>query len=185
LGEAWRLGKAVPHPSRAGTVCTSADDRFDPRQSSPLGVGRKRGEQNQAVGRSRGERNTKVHAIGDAKGRLLSILLTGGEAHDCPAGKVLVEKTKPAEEMLGDKAYDSAEFRGDLEARGTKPTIPNKSNRKKKFRFSKLRYRKRHLIENAFCRLKDFRRIATRYDKLAVNFAASVYLVAAIVWWAK
>jgi transposase len=87
--------------------------------------------------------------------------------------------------MLGDKAYDSAEYRSELKARGTKPNIPNKSNRKKKFRFSKVCYRKRHLIENAFCRLKDFRRIATRYDKLAVNFAASVYLVAAIVWWAK
>jgi putative transposase len=97
----------------------------------------------------------------------------------------LVETTKPADEMLGDKAYDSATFRCELKARGTKPNIPNKSNRKKKFRFSKRSYRKRHLIENAFCRLKDFRRIATRYDKLAVNFAASVYLVAAVVWWAK
>jgi len=98
---------------------------------------------------------------------------------------VLLETTKPAAEMLGDKAYDSAAFRGALKARGTKSNIPNKSNRKKKFRFSKQCYRKRHLIENAFCRLKDFRRIATRYDKLAVNFASSVYLVAAIVWWAK
>lgn len=86
--------------------------------------------------------------------------------------------------MLGDKAYDSAELRGQLKDRGTKPVIPNRSNRKRKFRFSKKRYRERHKIENAFCRLKDFRRIATRYDKLAVNFAASVYLVAAIVWWA-
>jgi len=111
-------------------------------------------------------------------------MLTGGEAHDCPVACVLLETTKPAAEMLGDKAYDSAAFRGALKARGTKSNIPNKSNRKKKFRFSKQCYRKRHLIENAFCRLKDFRRIATRYDKLAVNFASSVYLVAAIVWWA-
>ncbi len=55
-------------------------------------------------------------------------------------------------------------FRHESKARGIKPNIPNKSNRKKRFRFSKLRYRKRHFIENAFCRLKDFRRIATRYD---------------------
>lgn len=85
--------------------------------------------------------------------------------------------------MLGDKAYDSAALRSRLRERGTKAVIPNRSNRKRKFRFSKRQYRERHKIENAFCRLKDYRRIATRYDKLAVNFAASVYLVAAIVWW--
>ncbi len=83
---------------------------------------------------------------------------------------------------MGDKAYDSSELRERLKARGTKVTIPNRSNRKKKFRFSKKCYRERHRIENAFCRLKDFRRIATRYDKLAINFAASVYLVATVVW---
>ena len=69
--------------------------------------------------------------------------------------------------MLDDKAYDSRELRERLKARGTKPTIPNRRNRKTKFRFSKKRYRERHKIENALCRLKDFRRIATRYDKLS------------------
>jgi transposase len=70
-----------------------------------------------------------------------------------------------------------------LNDRGTKAVIPDRSNRKKKLGFSKKRYRERLIVENAFCRLKDFRRIATPYDKLAVMFAASVYLVAAIVWW--
>jgi transposase len=141
------------------------------------------GEANQAIGRSRGGRNTKIHAISDAKGRLVNILLTGGEAHDCPVGTELIEATKPAETLLGDKAYDSGELRELLNDRGTRAVIPNRSNRKKKFGFSKKRYRERHKVENAFCRLKDFRRIATRYDKLEVIFAASVYLVAAIVWW--
>ena len=85
--------------------------------------------------------------------------------------------------MLGDKAYDSAELRAELDRRGTKPVIPNRSNRKKPFRFSKSLYRERHRIENAFSRLKDFRRIATRYDRLARNFPASVCLAAALVWW--
>ena len=84
---------------------------------------------------------------------------------------------------MGDKAYDSAELREKLKDRGTKPVIPNKSNRKLPFRFNKKSYKKRHRIENAFCRLKDFWRIATRYDKLARNFLASICLVAAIVWW--
>jgi transposase len=85
--------------------------------------------------------------------------------------------------MLGDKAYDSTELRTQLHRRGTKPVIPNRSNRKRPFRFSKRLYRERHRIENAFSRLKDFRRIATRYDRLARNFLASVCLAATLVWW--
>lgn len=85
--------------------------------------------------------------------------------------------------MLGDKAYDSADLRQRLKERGTKPVIPNRSNRKQPFSFDKKTYKQRHRIENAFCRLKDFRRIATRYDRLARNFLASVCLVAAIVCW--
>ena len=85
--------------------------------------------------------------------------------------------------MLADRAYDSDAIRAFLSARGTKPVIPNKCNRKRRFRFNKTAYQKRHRIENAFCRLKDFRRIATRYDRLARNFLASICLVAAIVWW--
>jgi transposase len=80
--------------------------------------------------------------------------------------------------MLGDKAYDSAELREELDEQGTKPVIPNRSNRKQPFLY-KLRWR----IEAAFNRLKDFRRIATRYDKLARNHLSSVCLAAALVWW--
>ncbi|MBX9630160.1 MAG: IS5 family transposase [Burkholderiales bacterium] len=145
--------------------------------------GGKGGSRPQAIGRSRGGRNTKIHAIADAKGRLLSLILTGGEAHDCPVAKDLIRRCQAAEQLLGDKAYDSAELREGLEERGTKPVIPNKSNRKQPFSFNKKAYKQRHRIENAFCRLKDFRRIATRYDKLARNFLASICLVAAIVWW--
>ena len=153
------------------------------RQSAPLGSGRKRGEQKQAVGRSRGGRNTKIHALADAKGRLIAILLTGGEAHDCPVAERLIRRVKPAKRMLGDKAYDSAELREELDERGTKPVIPNRCNRKQPFSFSKRLYKLRWRIESAFNRLKDFRRIATRYDRLARNYLASVCLAAALVWW--
>lgn len=113
----------------------------------------------------------------------LAVLLTGGEAHDCPPAQRLIRRTRPAEKLLGDRAYDSAELRGWLQGRGTTPVIPNKSNWKRPFRFNKRTYRWRHRIENAFCRLKDFRRIATRYDRLAPNYLASVCLIAAIMWW--
>ena len=110
-------------------------------------------------------------------------MLTDGTAHDCPVAKGLISRTKPAKRLLGDKAYDSADLREWLRDRGTKAVIPNRSCRKQPFSFSKKAYRERHRIENAFCRLKDFRRIFTRYDRLARNFLASVLLAAVIVWW--
>jgi transposase len=177
------MGGTVSRACGSWPIDRDTDDRLDARQGAPLGIGRKKGEQKQAVGRSRGGRNTKIHAIADAKGRLLSILLTGGEAHDCPPAPRLIRRTKAAKKLLGDKAYDSAELRQWMKRRGTKAVVPNRSNRKQPFSFDKKAYKQRHRIENAFCRLKDFRRIATRYDRLARNFLASVCLVAAIVWW--
>jgi transposase len=184
VGRARGLGEVVQGACPARSIDRDADDRQHACQSPPLGVGRqKRGEQKQAIGRSRGGRNTKIHALADAKGRLLSILLTGGEAHDCPPAQRLIRRTKAAAKLLGDKAYDSAELRQWLKRRGTKPVVPNRSNRKQPFSFDRKSYKQRHRIENAFGRLKDFRRIFTRYDRLARNFLASVCLAAAIVWW--
>ena len=80
-------------------------------------------------------------------------------------------------------APPEAELREELDERGTKPVIPNRCNRKQPFSFSKRLYRLRWRIENAFNRLKDFRRVATRYDRLALNYLASVCLAAALVWW--
>ena len=81
----------------------------------------------------------------------------------------LIRRVKPAKRMLGDKAYDSAELRDELDERGTKPVIPNRSNRRQPYSFSKRLYKLRWRIESAFNRLKDFRRIATRYDRLTRN----------------
>jgi transposase len=109
--------------------------------------------------------------------------LTGGEAHDCPVAERLIRRVKSPKRMLGDKAYDSAELHKKLHERGTKPVIPNRCNRKQPFSFSKRLYKLRWRIESAFNRLKDFRRIATRYDRLARNYLSSVCLVASLVWW--
>lgn len=177
------MGAAIPRARSPRPIDRNPDDRLDAHQGTPLGIGCKKGEHKQAIGRSRGGRNTKIHAIADAKGRLLSILLTGGQAHDCPPAKRLIRRARPARKLLGDRAYDSADLRQWLDERGTKVVVPNKSNRKQPFSFDRTSYKQRHRIENAFCRLKDFRRIATRYDRLARNFLASVCLVAAVVWW--
>jgi transposase len=82
--------------------------------------------------------------------------LTGGEAHDCPVAERLIDRVEEAKRLLGDKAYDSAELREELEQRGTKPVIPNRCNRKQPFSFSKRLYKLRWRIETAFNRLKDF-----------------------------
>src|SRR5277367_2814957 len=103
---AYGNGCSASLPNAA--IGRGAGDRLDAHQGTPLGLGRKKGERSQAIGRSRGGRNTKIHAIADAKGRLLSILLSGGEAHDCPPAKRLIRRTKPARKLLGDRAYDSA-----------------------------------------------------------------------------
>ena len=85
--------------------------------------------------------------------------------------------------VLADKGYDADALRRSLRQAGAVPVIPGRRSRKRVIRYDKQRYRDRHLIENAFCRLKDFRRVATRYDKLAANFLSGVALATAIAFW--
>ncbi len=85
--------------------------------------------------------------------------------------------------LLADKGYDADHLRRWLREAGAVPVIPGRRNRKRLIRHDKNRYRDRHLIENAFCRLKDFRRVAPRYDKLAANFLSGVALATAIAFW--
>jgi IS5 family transposase len=70
------------------------------------------------------------------RGAFLAILLTGGQAHDCPVAERLIRRVKPSKRLLGDKGYDSAEFREELDVRGTQPVIPNRCNRKQPFGFA-------------------------------------------------
>jgi len=95
----------------------------------------------------------------------------------------LLAPLPPARLCAGDTAYDSDGLRQFLLERGTKPVIPNNPTRKRVHPFDAEAYKQRNLIERMFCRLKDSRRIATRYDKLASNFAAAVALAAVILWW--
>jgi len=85
--------------------------------------------------------------------------------------------------LIADKGYDGDDFRADIINRGAKPVIPNKSNRTTLHRFNKHAYKGRNVIERCFCRLKDFRRVATRYDKLARNFLASIHIAALVAYW--
>ena len=85
--------------------------------------------------------------------------------------------------MLGDKGYDADPLRRTLRKGEAVPVIPGRSSRKRTVRYDRERYKGRHLIENAFCRLTDFRRVATRHDKLAANFLSGVALATALAFW--
>ena len=146
-------------------------------------IGRQRGEQSQAIGRSRGGRTTKIHALTDQLCRPLAFLLTGGHVADCRAGAQLIEHLPACRLLHADKGYDSDAIREQVEARGAAPNIPPKVNRRWKPCFSPALYRGRNAIERMFCRLKDFRRIATRYDRLATNYLAAVCLAATVSYW--
>ncbi len=85
--------------------------------------------------------------------------------------------------LPADKGYDADRLRRSLSDAGAVPAIPERRNRQRTIRYDKDRYRGRHLIENAFCRLKDFRRVATRYDKLAANFLSGVAVATTLAFW--
>ena len=99
-----------------------------------------------------------------------------------PVATALVGALTP-QRCLADTAYDSDAFRAWLWRRGCQPVIPNNPTRKRKHPFDPVAYRERNVIERTFCRLKDWRRVATRYDKLAQNYRATVTLAAIILYW--
>ena len=109
--------------------------------------------------------------------------MTPGQRGDAPIAIPLLATLPPAQICAGDTAYDADGLRNFLRERGTTPVIPNNPTRKHNHPFDRTLYKRRNLIERMFCRLKDWRRIATRYDKLARNFIAAVQLAATIIWW--
>jgi transposase len=115
--------------------------------------------------------------------RPFAFLLTGGQVADCTAGALLLERLPKCRLLHADKGYDSDAIRRQVEATGAAPNIPPKANRRWKPCFSPVLYRDRNAIERMFCRLKDFRRIATRYDRLATNYMAALCIAATISYW--
>lgn len=134
------------------------------------------------MGRSRGGLTTKLHALVDAKGRPIRFQLTPGQAHDVHAAATLLADLQADSFVIADKAYDADWVRELIEARQAAANIPDRSNRKARHRFSPTLYRERNRVERFFNRLKHCRRIATRYEKLAVNFLAMIKLAAIRLW---
>ena len=123
---------------------------------------------------------TKVHALVDALGNPVNLMLTSGQDHDLTCAQPLLENVDP-DALLADKAYDADALIDTLNQRAITPVIPPRANRKAKRDCDYALYRERNLVERFFNKIKHYRAIATRYDKLAQNFLAAVQLVAAII----
>jgi transposase len=135
------------------------------------------------IGRTKGGRNTKLHAICDEKGRPCVLLLTPGNVHDCRAAQQCIEAVPPSAHLVADKGYDSKALRERLLARGTQAVIPPRRNRKIQYDYDKAIYKQRNIIERMFCRIKDWRRVATRYDRNLKTFISTIAIAATVIWW--
>jgi transposase len=175
--DAGRLG-------RGGLGRGDSRPGFHLREGASLGARWQRGAKAQAIGISRGGQTTKVHVITDVVGRPAVIHLTPGNASDVKiAPELLARVPGRLRRLVADRGYDADDLRRDLRCAGTNPIIPGRCTRKRPIRHDPHRYKDRWRIEAAFCRLKDFRRVATRYDKLAANFASAVALATVIAFW--
>jgi transposase len=126
--------------------------------------------------------SSKIHALVDARGRPLALLLTAGQAHDLVAADALLPRMA-ANLLIADRAFDADKrVLEPLAAAGKSAVIPSRPNRPAPRQLDRELYKARHLIANFFCKLKQFRAIATRYDKTAINFLAASYLAAATIW---
>ena len=116
----------------------------------------------------------------DALGNLVRFVLLPGQRHDTVGVPPLIEGVAFGA-LLGDKAFDEDWLRAELDARGAAAVIPPKANRKAEIAFDRAAYHWRHVIENACAKLKEFRAVATRYDKTDLSFAANIHLAAALI----
>jgi transposase len=134
------------------------------------------GNREQHMGRSRGGLTSKVHAVVDANGLPVRLDLSPGEAHDNRLCPVLLAGLLPKTMVLADRGYDADWIRALVNEQGAWANIPPKRNRRDPICFSPYLYRSRNLVERFFNKIKQCRRIATRYDKLAANYLAFIKL---------
>lgn len=133
------------------------------------------------MGRSRGGLTTKIHLLADTFGRPLRLLLTPGQAADITSAPALLDGMK-ATGVIADKGYDGNALRESLRMKGMEAVIPAKRNRLVPIPHNKEAYRTRNRIERCFNKLKHFRRIATRFDRLDCHYLGFLHLASAMLW---
>ncbi len=153
-------------------------------KAHPHAAGARRSEPGQALGRSRGGFTTKLHAVVSELGELVSYVLTGGEAADISHARGLLRRRRIP--IVGDRAYDSDALVAHIEGLGGRAVIPSRANRREPRELDRTAYAQRNVVERWFGRLKQFRRLATRYEKTARSYlgvvATSAWLVALTGW---
>jgi transposase len=151
------------------------------------------GEDSEALGRSRGGFSTKIHLRAEGGGKPIAILITAGERHEQSVLETLMEtgavkregrgrpRIRP-ERVVGDKGYSSGKSRTYLRRRGIGAVIARQNSEKRRGRFDKEAYRQRNVVERTINRLKQFRRVAMRYEKCALNYKAMLTIAAIVLW---
>ncbi len=151
-------------------------------RAHPCAAGYKGGSQEkEALGRSKGGFTCKIHVLVDALGNPLRFLLTPGQRGDITQGPALIKGMYNAS-VLADKGYDCDSFREQIYVQKCVPVIPPRSNRKDTIEYDESLYEERHIVECFFSKIKHFRRIFSRFDKAARNFAAFLFFVGAMIW---
>ncbi len=212
LATQWHLGSNSPNVTATSRCqrqieLGSSSHRWQCDSRSPTLGGCKKGaldsesllseieqvQQREALGRSKGGFSTKIHLRCDGNGLPITFLLTVGERHETVVFEQLMEqgavkrttggrpRIRP-HRVVGDKGYSSGAIRRYLRRRGIRLTIPRKDNEKHRGKFDKSIYRTRNVVERCFNRLKQFRRIATRYEKKAENYLAMLTLASIHLW---
>ena len=180
-------GGVQPHLRGAGGQGRQdrpADDRRDPFEgASDRRQPFKKGNVPRRIGRTKGGLNSKLHVVCDGRGRPLVMLLSEGQMSDYKGAAMMLAALPKAKAMLGDRGYDADWFRQALTERGIEPCIPSKINRKVPIPHDRQLYRQRRRIENMFGRLKDWRRIHTRYDRCAHTFMSAICIAATVIFW--
>lgn len=143
--------------------------------------GRTKKEGAQSLGRSRGGFSTKIHLACDALGNALRFILTSGQRNDITQAEGLIENFA-ADYVIADKGYDAEPFILKLKERKAEAVIPSRRNHKVQRVIDTHLYKERHLIENQIGKLKHFRRVFSRFDKLAKNYLSFIYLASTVVW---
>ena len=167
-----------------GRQARPTDDRCDPSQGPPHGgQPAQKGAVPRRIGRTNGGLNSKLHAVCDGKGRPLIMLLSEGQMSDYKGAALMIDAFPKAKALLGDRGYDANWFRAALAERGIAACIPSKINRKEPIPHDTVLYRQRHRIENMFGKLKDWRRIHTRYDRCAHTFMSAICIAATVIFW--
>jgi len=127
--------------------------------------------------------NSKLHAVCNAQGKPVLLLLSAGQTSDYTGAAQLLEELPKTKALLADRGYDADWFRNGLRAKGIRPCIPSKKNRKRALRYDKTLYKQRHKIEIMFGRIKDWRRIAMRYDRCAHTFFSAICIAVVLCFY--